>query len=60
MKFGFVAKHRGTWPVGMLCDMIGVSRSGFLRGGRDRRVRARADAAMAVAMRASFILSDRT
>jgi transposase InsO family protein len=29
VKFDFVAKHRGTWPVGMLCDMLGVSASGF-------------------------------
>ena len=29
MKFGFVAKHRGVWPVGWLCEALGVSRSGF-------------------------------
>ena len=29
MKFGFVAKHRGTWPVAMMCEALGVSRSGF-------------------------------
>ena len=45
----------------MLCDMLGVSRSGFYAwGARPESSRARADAAMAVAMRASFILSDRT
>ena len=26
MKFGFVAKHRGSWPVLMLCEALGVSR----------------------------------
>ena len=29
MKFGLVAKHRGTWPVRWLCAALGVSRSGF-------------------------------
>ena len=29
MKFEFVAKHRGGWSVAMLCETIGVSRSGF-------------------------------
>ena len=29
MKFGFVAKHRGIWPVRYTCDALGVSRSGF-------------------------------
>jgi len=28
VKFGFVLKHRGAWPV-MLCGVLGVSRSGF-------------------------------
>ena len=27
--FGFVAKHRGIWPVAFLCEALGVSRSGF-------------------------------
>ena len=29
MKFGFVAKHRGAWPVTLMCEALGVSRSGF-------------------------------
>jgi hypothetical protein len=29
MKFGFIAKHRGIWPIGRLCEALGVSRSGF-------------------------------
>lgn len=29
MKFGFVAKHRGVWPVGLMCEALGVSRGGF-------------------------------
>ena len=26
VKFGFVAKHRGIWPAGWLCEALGVSR----------------------------------
>ena len=29
MKFVFIAKHRGIWPVAWLCEALGVSRSGF-------------------------------
>ena len=29
MKFAFIAKHRGIWPVAWLCEALGVSRSGF-------------------------------
>ena len=29
VKFGFVAKHRGVWPVLLMCGALGVSRSGF-------------------------------
>jgi len=29
VKFGFMAKHRGAWPVAMMCEAFGVSRSGF-------------------------------
>ena len=29
MKFGFVAKHRGVWPVRWLCEALRVARSGF-------------------------------
>lgn len=36
MKFGFIVKHRGTWPVDVLCDTLGVSRSGFMRGAKRR------------------------
>ena len=32
MKFGFVAKHRGIWPVLWMCEALGVSRSGSMRG----------------------------
>ncbi len=29
MKFSFIAKHRGIWPVAWICGALGVSRSGF-------------------------------
>lgn len=29
MKLGFVAKHRGAWPVNLMCEALGVSRGGF-------------------------------
>jgi putative transposase len=29
MKFGFIAKHRGIWPVRWICEALGVSRAGF-------------------------------
>ena len=61
MKFGFVVTHRGTWPVLMLCDMLGVSRSGFYAWlDRAESTRAQTDTALVVAIRASFVLSDRT
>jgi putative transposase len=61
MKFGFVAKHRGIWPVSWLCEALGVSRSGFhawlVRAPSDR---ASSDAALSTRVRASFQASDRT
>ena len=50
--FAFVAKHRGIWPVAMICEALGVSRSGFYawltrspseRTTRDEMLRADAD-----------------
>ena len=29
MKFAFVAKHRGIWPMVWLCKALDVSTSGF-------------------------------
>lgn len=61
MKFGFVAKHRGTWPVDRLCEALGVSRSGFYAWRtRPLSERARTDALILVTVRSSFALSDRT
>jgi putative transposase len=61
VKFGFVAKHRGTWPVDRLCEALGVSRSGFYAWRqRPTSERARTDALILVTVRSSFALSDRT
>jgi transposase InsO family protein len=29
MKFNFVQKHRGTWPIRTMCGVLGISSSGF-------------------------------
>ena len=29
MRFAFIAKHRGIWPVAWMCGALGVSRSSF-------------------------------
>jgi putative transposase len=59
--FSFVAKHRGIWPVALICEALGVSRSGFYawltRGPSDR---SRRDKALTVEVRRSFLDSDRT
>ena len=61
MIFGFIAKHRGFWPVAWMCDALGVSRSGFFAWlGRAPSARDRADAAIGAEVRGSFLLSDRT
>ena len=61
MIFGFVAKHRGIWPVAFLCEALGVSRSGFyawLRRGPSAR--SRRDEVLSVQIRSTFLDSDRT
>ncbi len=59
--FGFVAKHRGVWPVSWMCDALGVSRSGFHAWlTRPRSNRSIRDEELLAAIRASFLRSDRT
>ncbi len=29
MKYSFIAQHKKTWPIGMMCRLLGISRSGF-------------------------------
>lgn len=61
MKFGFVAKHRGIWPVDVQCEALGVSRSGFYAWcARPESTRSRTDRAILVTVRASFAESDAT
>jgi putative transposase len=61
MRFAFIAKHRGIWPVAWLCEALDVSRSGFhawLARGPSRR--ARDEEAIGAKVRASFLASART
>ncbi len=61
MKFAFIAKHRGIWPVAWLCEALGVSRSGFHAWlTRSPSRRDRDDEAIGAKVRASFIVSART
>jgi putative transposase len=61
VKFEFVAKHRGAWPVNLMCEALGVSRSGFYAWrSRPRSQRSLDDEALGVQVRTSFIGSDRT
>ena len=61
MKFGFIAKHRGIWPVRWMCEALGVSRGGFYAWlTRPRSQRSRDDEELGAKVRASFLGSDRT
>ena len=61
MKFAFVAKHRGIWPVRWMCEALGVSRSGFHAWlTRSPSRRARADEEIGARVRTSFLASDRS
>ena len=61
MKFGFIAKHRGIWPVDVQCEALGVSRSGFYAWCiRPQSARACTDALILQTIRACFAASDST
>jgi hypothetical protein len=61
VKFGFIAKHRGIWPAGWLCEALGVSRGGFYAWlTRPRSQRSRSDEELGAKVRTSFVASDRT
>jgi putative transposase len=61
VKFEFVAKHRVAWPVNLMCEALGVSRSGFYAWlVRPRSRRSLQDEALAAKVRQSFTGSDRT
>ena len=61
MTFAFVAKHRHIWPVSWMCEVLGVSRSGF-HAWLKRPISARAsyDAKLVLEIDKSFKASDRT
>ena len=61
MKFGFIAKHRGVWPVNLICETLGVSRGGFYAWlTRPPSDRSRKDEILTAQVRQSFLRSDRT
>ena len=56
MKFGFLAKHRGTWPVSLMCEALDVSRSGFYAWfSRPRSQRSHDDEFLGSHVRQSFV-----
>lgn len=61
MRFAFIAKHRGIWPVVWMCGALGVSRSGFHAWlTRAPSQRARDDELISAKVRASHVGSYRT
>jgi len=60
MKFGFIAKHRGTWPVSWLAGRSMSRAVVFTLGSCARRASGRADEQDAGKICASFISSYRT
>ena len=61
MKFGFMAKHRGIWPVALMCGALGVSRSGFYAWlVRPPSQRSLDNQILGTHVRQSFVGSDRT
>jgi putative transposase len=61
MRFAFIARHRGIWPVAWLCEALDVSRSGFHAWlNRSPSPRSRYDQALLAEIDRSFKSSDRT
>jgi putative transposase len=59
--FGFVAKHRGAWPLAILCEALGVTRTVFSAWlTRPRSRRSLDDERLTELARRSFLDSDRT
>ena len=55
MKFAFISEEKVHWPVGALCDVLSVSRSGYYAWkGRAPSARLQADALLVVHIRAAF------
>jgi putative transposase len=61
VRFAFIAKHRGFWPVAWLCAALDVSRSGFHAWlNRSPSARSRQDEVLVTTIDRSFKSSDRT
>src|SRR5690606_14672224 len=61
MRFAFIARHRGVWPVAWLCSALDVSRSGFHAWlNRSPSARSRHDEILVSSIDRSFKSSDRT
>lgn len=61
MKFGFIQAEKASFPVAVLCDVLGVSRSGFYAWrGRSPSARAKQDARLATEIAAVHSASRKT
>lgn len=61
MKFGFLAKYRGAWPVNLMCEALGVSRGGGYEWlARPWSQRSLSDEVLGAQVHQSFVRSDRT
>jgi putative transposase len=61
VKYGFVARHRSVWPVRTMCQLLGVSRSGYYDWcDREPSRRSQEDQRLTARIRCSFLESDRT
>lgn len=55
MKFAFIEAEKATWPIEMLCDVLGVSRSGYYAWKqRPPAPRATDDARLVVEIKAAY------
>ena len=55
MKFKFIAKHRGIWPLTWMCEILDVSPTGFYSGlSRPPSTRQREDEVLIRQIRRSF------
>ena len=55
MKFKFIAKHRGIWPLTWMCEVLDVSPTGFYSGlSRPPSTRQREDEVLIRQIRRSF------
>jgi putative transposase len=61
VKYGFIAKHRGIWPIEVSCGALGISKSGFYAWlKRGPSARQQMDEALRPVIQGSFVASDRT